>query len=59
MKIPYTPVLFLVGIAWGYYSDKLGVVGLSCKYISSIDPVIYIKTNLGRSTDNLLTGFDL
>lgn len=30
IKVPYTPMLFVIGILWGYYSSSLGLIGLCC-----------------------------
>lgn len=36
--IPYTPTLFMVSVALGYYAESLGVIGESISTISEIDP---------------------
>ena len=37
-KIPYSPMLFFLGMIAGYYADSLGVIGKSCKLVSEINP---------------------
>jgi len=36
--IPYTPTLFMVSVALGYFAESLGVIGESIITISEIDP---------------------
>jgi CPA1 family monovalent cation:H+ antiporter len=36
--IPYTPTLFMVSVALGYYSHHLGAIGDSIAVISKMDP---------------------
>jgi NhaP-type Na+/H+ or K+/H+ antiporter len=36
--IPYTPMLFMLGIFFGFYNHSLGMFGLSIQTISEIDP---------------------
>ena len=37
-SLPYSPLLFLVGLFCGKYYQNLGLYGQSCFLISSIDP---------------------
>ncbi|EGR28403.1 sodium hydrogen exchanger family protein, putative [Ichthyophthirius multifiliis] len=37
-SIPYTPMLFMIGILAGIYRSSLGLIGQSVETISSIDP---------------------
>jgi len=36
--IPYTPVIFFIGLVAGMYSGSLGVIGESLQVISKINP---------------------
>ena len=54
--IPYTPMLFIVGIALGYYNAVLGVFGESIYTISNVDPhgllLIFLPTLIFESGFN-------
>lgn len=36
--MPYTPLLFLIGVALGYYKDEIGILGDAAEQVSNINP---------------------
>lgn len=38
-KVPYTPMLILVGISWGLLEEWMGYTGRSASFIQNIEPV--------------------
>jgi len=54
--IPYTPMLFMIGIGFGYLHERLGLFGQATSTISSIDPhgmlMIFLPTLIFESGFN-------
>jgi len=42
LGIPYSPMLLVVGIFWGYFDDQIGFLGTSAKIVSGMEPVSFI-----------------
>ncbi|CAD8062241.1 unnamed protein product [Paramecium primaurelia] len=56
LKIPFSPMLFVLGLFFGFYWDSLGLIGQSCKKISEIEPIgvllIFLPTLIYESGYN-------
>jgi NhaP-type Na+/H+ or K+/H+ antiporter len=37
-NVPYTPLLFVIGLLLGYYKDALGILGDAAEQVSNINP---------------------
>jgi len=39
-RVPYTPSLMFIGLAWGLSYKYLGILGQSAKLMSEVNPVL-------------------